>query len=179
MIIIPISGKAQHGKDTFANELKKSLEKLNKKVLITHYADYLKMVAKNYYNWDGNKDENGRHILQYLGTDKARKNNPKIWVNVVKELIEAIGEDYDYILIPDCRFPDEIETLKDKYYNEVLSLRVHRDNFESTLTKEQKQHLSETALDNYNFDINVHCESGLESVRNSVNSFIKEVLNID
>jgi len=170
--IILISGKAQNGKDFVANELKRQLEELGNKVLIVHYADYLKMVCKDYLGWDGKKDEKGRQVLQYVGTDKARKNNPDIWVKVVNELILAIGEDYDYILIPDTRFSNEIDYMK-RYGHDVISVRVTRLNFESTLTKEQKQHLSETALDNYDFDWYMNCESGINSVREAVLKFIE------
>ena len=72
MKIITISGKAQHGKDTTAEMLKKKLEELQYKVLIIHYADYVKYVCRQYFNWDGNKDEKGRTILQQVGTNLAR-----------------------------------------------------------------------------------------------------------
>ena len=39
MIAITISGKSGSGKDTFADILKEELEKLNKRVLVIHFAD--------------------------------------------------------------------------------------------------------------------------------------------
>ena len=64
MKCISISGPAGHGKDTLANKLKTLLEAKGKKVFIIHYADYLKMVATQVYNWNGLKDEVGRDVLQ-------------------------------------------------------------------------------------------------------------------
>lgn len=175
--LILISAKAQHGKDFTANILKEKLEANNQKVLITHYADYLKFICKEYFGWDGDKQGKQRTLLQYIGTDKARKNNPNVWVSVVNELIKAIGEDYDYILIPDTRFPNEIEFMREQGYD-VISIRINRLNFENTLTEKQRQHISETALDNYKFDYYMNCESGYESVSKEVNKFISEVLYV-
>ena len=68
MKIINISGKAMAGKDTCALILKEKLESKNKKVLITHFADLVKYVSKQFFNWNGIKDEQGRTILQRIGT---------------------------------------------------------------------------------------------------------------
>ena len=59
MKVICISGKAGHGKDTFAGFLKKSLEEQYKRVLITHYGDLIKYVCEKFFEWDGMKDEKG------------------------------------------------------------------------------------------------------------------------
>lgn len=150
MEVITISGKARHGKDTCALMLKELLEEDGKSVIITHYADYLKYIAMEYYGWDGKKDAKGREILQKLGTDKARANNPNIWVNVLIELARAIGEDFDYMILGDCRFPNEINRWKINGYK-THTIKVERD-VESNLTDEQKSHPSEIALDDFNFD---------------------------
>lgn len=176
-LIVPISAKAQHGKDTTANILKSKLEKMGRSVLIVHFGDYVKYICKEYFGWDGQKDEKGREILQQIGTNKARKNNPDIWVNVIIELIFAIQDDYDYILIPDARFPNEIEKLED--YFDVLSIRINRLNFESTLTDEQKKHPSETSLDDYeHFDYYMEYESGIKNVEREVDKLIEVMLNV-
>ena len=85
MKIILIIGKARMGKDTTANIMKEQLESKGKKVLICHYADLLKYICKTFFGWDGVKDNNGRSILQYVGTDKIRKENPNYWVKFIVE----------------------------------------------------------------------------------------------
>jgi len=168
MKIITFSGKAQHGKDTTAKYVKEELERLGRKVVILHFADYLKYVCKEYFNWDGIKDEQGRTILQKVGTDLARKNNPDIWVEVVKEFILAFETEFDYFLVPDCRFPNEIEVLKrDNRFNLFYSIIVKRNNFDNGLTEEQRLHPSETALDGYKFDVMVVNQEGLDHVKNN------------
>lgn len=76
MKIIMISGKMRHGKDTCAQFIKEELERANKHVLVIHYADYLKFVLKQYFGWNGEKDEEGRKLLQTVGTDLIRARQP-------------------------------------------------------------------------------------------------------
>ena len=76
MKVILISGKARHGKDTLAGMMKEELERKSKRVLIAHYADLLKFICKNFFGWNGEKDDNGRALLQRVGTDVIRKQNP-------------------------------------------------------------------------------------------------------
>lgn len=177
MKAIVISAKAQHGKDTTAEIFKKIAEDDGKKVLITHYADYLKYICKEWFEWDGVKDDKGRSILQKVGTDLARSNHPNIWVNVIVESLKAFGEEYDYILIPDCRFPNEIEVMKNNF--DTLSLRVERVDFESKLTDEQKNHISETALDDYDFDYKISVLSGLEYLEAEVRILYETIIFAD
>jgi len=148
--IITFSGKAQHGKTTSANILGGILKKQNKRVLFASYADYLKYIARQYYDWNGEKDEKGRTLLQELGTEKTRIRFPDFWVDNVISLAKIFENDYDYVIIDDCRFPNEISRWKEEGYN-ILSFWVNRPNFDNKLTEEQKNHPSETSLIGYNF----------------------------
>lgn len=149
MRIICISGKAQHGKDQSAKFIKDILNtKYNKKVLIIHNADLLKYMCKSIFEWDGNKDEKGRTLLQYVGTDVIRKQDHDFWVRFISNVVNLFPNEWDYVLVPDCRFPNEIEYLKENTNCEVIHLRVKRPNFDNGLTVEQQSHPSETALDN-------------------------------
>jgi len=151
MKIITISGKAQHGKDTTAVILRDMLTADGYKVLITHYADLLKYMCSTFFGWDGKKDETGRRILQYVGTDVIRKKRPDFWVDFIIDVLTLFPDKWDFVLIPDCRFPNEIQRLKDARLD-ITNLRVVRENFVSQLTAEQREHPSETALDNYTPD---------------------------
>lgn len=151
MKVICISGKARHGKDTAATYLENELKHKSYKVLVAHYADLLKYICKTFFNWNGKKDEEGRQILQYVGTDIIRKQMPNYWVDFIISILTLFKNEWDYVLIPDCRFPNEIERLKQSGIN-TFTLRIKRENFKSDLTEEQLNHISETALDDYNFD---------------------------
>lgn len=172
MKVITISAKAMHGKDTTANILKEKLENNNKKVLILHYADYLKFICSQYFGWDGEKDEKGRTILQYVGTEIVRKKDPNFWVSTIIRFMWLFKDQYDYFIIPDTRFPNEIEMLKEFDYD-VIALHVERSDFESPLTIEQKNHPSETALDNFKFDYYIQTSSSILKLEKHVNKFLK------
>lgn len=173
--VILISGKAQNGKDTVANLLHKALLEDNRKVLVTHYADLLKYICKNYFGWDGNKDEMGRQMLQYVGTDVIRKQNPTLWVDFVAMMLKYFHNNWDYVIIPDCRFPNEVTTMIENGFDTV-HLRVVRENFESSLTEEQKTHSSETALDDVMPDFFIRNDGTLSDLSDTITKWIKESL---
>ena len=154
MNVIFISGKAEHGKDTAATMAKEYLESKGKNVLLTHYADLLKWMCSNYFGWDGKKDLYGRSLLQRVGTDVIRAQKPTFWVDWVVNLLTLFPEEWDYVIIPDCRFPNEIEDAEAglKEIASTKHFRVHRPNYESSLSPEQKKHISEIALDNLRYD---------------------------
>lgn len=149
--VICISGKAGHGKDTFGQYLYEDLISLNKSARIFHFADLVKFICKQYFDWNGEKDEAGRHLLQYIGTDVIRNQNENYWVDFIINLLTMLDGTWDYIVIPDCRFPNEADRFKDSIFKTYI-VRVNRPDYVSTLTEEQQKHTSETAMDNYDFD---------------------------
>ena len=150
--IILISGKAESGKDLTANLMKEKLEENGKKVLITHYADLLKYIGVNFFEWNNEKDAYGRSLLQKIG-QKVREKDKDYWVNSLLEMIGFSEELYDYIIISDVRYLNEIQKMQEKYGDKCFTVRVERDGHFSKLTKEQKQHSSETSLDYYSFNV--------------------------
>lgn len=149
--VICISGKAQHGKDTTANILKSALEERGNRVLIAHYGDLVKHICRQFFNWNGEKDEAGRTLLQYVGTDIVRTQRPDYWVDFIIDMLVMFEDKWDYVLIPDCRFPNEVAKMKHEFEGSI-HLRVVRPNFDSPLTIEQQNHHSEIALDEYPYD---------------------------
>lgn len=170
MKVICISAKAQHGKDTAAQIIKKYLEEHDKRVLIIHYADLLKFICTKFFGWDGQKNEAGRTILQHVGTDTVRKQNPDYWVDFVVQFLSLFSSDWDYALIPDCRFPNEAEKMLESFDTKVL--RIFRPNFDNGLSIEQQQHPSEISMDNYPFDTAIYNDSDLESFSEKLKQFI-------
>ena len=156
MKIITISGKARHGKDTFARMLKEKLTAENKQVYLYSYASPLKMIARDQFNFNGEKDEAGRSLLQYLGTDRVRGHNENAWINITKVIIAETLYDADYIIIPDCRFPNEVSEWGESL---LMSIKVIRKGFESELTETQKAHASETAMNDFHFDLELTAEN--------------------
>lgn len=152
MKVITISGHAKNGKDTVAAIMEEELEKNGYRVQIMHYADLLKFICRKYLGWNGKKDEYGRTLLQDVGTYGFRWHDENFWVNFIAMVLEVLGDRWDYVLIPDARFPNEINVLKGKGFD-VLHLRVIRSIEDNGLTEEQQQHESETALDDVDPDV--------------------------
>ena len=176
MRVLCISAKAQHGKDTAAALIKEYLEAQGKRVLITHYADLVKFVCTKFFNWDGQKDEKGRTLLQYVGTDVISSQQPSYWVDFVISILKFFENEWDYVLIPDCRYPVEVTRMSTAFETQIL--RIERPNFESGLTEKQKQHVSETSMDNYFFDVIIYNDSTLESFKEKLIEFTNAYLLI-
>lgn len=174
MKVICISGKAQHGKDTAAMLIEDSLEALGKKVLVIHYADLLKWICQKFFGWNGEKDEVGRTILQYVGTDTIRKQNEDYWVDFVINFLKMFETDWDFVLIPDTRFVNEAEKMRANF--DTVVLRIERPGFVSNLSLEQQQHPSETSLDNYEFDTVILNDSTLEAFKVKITEFVVNLI---
>ena len=128
-MFIGISGKMGTGKDyIIENYIKPYIEtKLNKKCLILSFADMIKV-----------------NLLQLEGTEKGKNMfGADIWVNYVK----AWGELYmsrciDFILIPDVRFKNEYDFIKNsngiifrinapnRYEKKIRNESLNNENYE-------------------------------------------------
>lgn len=158
MKVILLSGKAGSGKDTAGEMLRKILWGEGYRVLLTHFADPLKFMLSNAFNWNGVKDDYGRHMLQNIGTDVVRmRYDQDYWVRYVDDVIK-IGQlsginrfDWDCAIVPDLRFTTELLYLQDCGYD-VIHVRINRD-IESHLSPEQLLHVSENDLNDVEPDV--------------------------
>lgn len=137
-----------------------AINKLNSKVKIYNFADILKtdicinMLGLTYdqcYGTDDNKNEmtnivwndkklSARDVMQVVGTDIFRKLDTNVWVR--STINKIIRDKPDLAVITDCRFPNEVESIKQSGGKVI---RLTRNPFQS-------DHLSETVLDKDNYD---------------------------
>ena len=171
MKVICITGKAGSGKDTVAATMKKILGWHKRSVLVIHYADLLKFICRQFFDWNGEKDLHGRNLLQWVGTDIVRAQNPDYWVSFVAGFLKMFQAHWDYVLIPDCRFPNERQRLIDEGFDTML-VRIIRDNYQSALTAEQQAHVSETAMDDVAADMTIYNDGSLDDLFSSAAEFI-------
>ena len=171
MKIICISGKAQHGKDTCASIMQRLLQEQGKKSRIIHFADLLKYLCKTYFDWNGEKDNYGRTLLQRVGTDTIRQQKPNYWVDFVIDFLKLFPDEWDYVIIPDTRFPNEVSCMKEAFPN-TLHVRVIRSNFDNGLSIEQQNHISETALDNIEPDVVIMNDGSPRDLLHSIDKFL-------
>lgn len=172
MKIICISGKAGAGKDTLAKCIELTLAEAGQRVLITHYADLVKYVCKTFFKWDGNKDEKGRTLLQKVGTDIVRSKDPNFWVNFIEEILYFFQNEWDCVIIPDTRFPNEIQNLISAGHD-VYHVRITRPIQGIAMTDKQKSHSSETALDKYSYDYVIHNSGDVNSLCIKADNFLR------
>lgn len=142
-----------------------------------------------------------RMLLQQIGTDLFRNQlHPNVWVNAtmtdykIKYFISDVDElgceetvttkefpVYPNWIITDVRFPNEADAIKDR---EGIIIRIERNDYifdengkriiptKEYINTNNKQHESETALDNYKFDYVINNNGTINNLVDKV----KEIL---
>ena len=170
--IFILSGQARSGKNTVAKLIEEYYS--DKKCITISFGYYIKDYAKRISDWDGNEETKPRELLQQLGIELIKnKINDKLFINRIIDDIEVFSYFYDIIIISDARLKDEVETLKNKY-NNSLSIRIIRTN-DNGLTEQQKNHLTETDLNEYDkFDKKI-INTSYENLKKDIESILDEV----
>lgn len=152
--VILISGRAGVGKTTVAEAMKTYLSnEVTKYVHTAHFAIGVKMIAY-LIGWDGNKDAEGRKLLQDIG-NFGREYDKDAWVNfMIKHLNETVPEELlDVVIVDDWRFPNEADYFLERHEK----YRVFTINIKSTPEREvlrgtrEWKDVSETSLDNWKY----------------------------
>lgn len=195
-MIIGLSGYAQSGKDSigailvknygftryaFADALKEMAYQLNP-IVVTSIDENIPLgVDTNLYvkntrlqdvvnnnGWeDAKKLPEIRRLLQVLGTEAGRKIlGENIWVDTVLNKVKDKN-----VVITDCRFPNEAKALKN---SGGFVVRVERPGMAAI-----NNHLSETSLDGWPFDLIVLNGGTLESLHSLVKNLYIGLKNID
>jgi len=173
MKIIGFSGKAGSGKDTAAKLVTEALEEYGNRVTKLSFADPLKAVCALMFGWDydrllndydykeGDTLDDGspdpacemlgmtrRVVMQKVGTECFREGlHQEAWIIALKLAIQR-GEydEFDYGLLTDCRFINELQFVKDLNGKLIL---IQRTGERSTLTA-STEHKSETEWETWN-----------------------------
>lgn len=178
MKILLISGKAQAGKTTTANFIVKamneSLKPKDKKAVIINYGDLLKYICKQYFDWDGSKNTAGRTLLQEIGTEVVRAKYKGFWVDFAKDLAYLFDDYWSCAVIGDCRFKNEIDW--GEYGDDVKHIRIVRPNHDNGLSEKQKNHPSETDLDDVTPDCVIVNDGTLEDLEQNVRALLESIV---
>ena len=168
--IIILTGKAQSGKNETANIIKKHLEKQNKKTVIISYAKYLKDYAQEITNWNGRECTKPRELLQQLGVELIKNQiDSNMLINRIKEDIEVYKYFFDVIIVSDARFKEEIECVKEKTVIKI-------EGKENKLTIDEKKHITETALDDYNkYDYIIENKTTKQNLKDQIKNIMEEI----
>jgi hypothetical protein len=126
-----------------------------------------------------------RWVLQYWGTEVCRRGfHDDIWI---ASLENKLRNSKDHVVISDCRFPNEIKSIKDaggiivwvkrgnlpEWYNTAVGANIGSLP-EQELLKQLKIHASETAWVGTTFDYEVDNNSTIEDLFNKVKSLVED-----
>ena len=89
---------------------------------------------------DTNEKMTAREVMQYVGTDVFRKIQNNVWAGATIKKIHL--EKSDLAIIADCRFPNEVDAIKN---DGGLVVKLNRNPYNSN-------HASEAALDASQYD---------------------------
>lgn len=173
-----ISGKANSGKDTTANLINNYVKLKNLKSVNLQISSYIKMYAKEISGWDGSEDNKPRSLLQELGTEIIRnKIDDKLFIRRIIEDIKVYSYYFDVITISDARLPLELDLIKNEFLY-VYRLNIIRPDFESSLSSNEKKHITEVALDNYNdYEYIVNNDGSFDDLNKKIVKIVDEVLD--
>ena len=171
-MIFLIVGKARHGKDTVSDLIRDYYK--DKKTINDSYAYYMKDYAKRITDWDGSENTKPREFLQQFGTNLVRnKIDEFFFINRMIEDLKIFSYFFDVVTISDGRLVKEIDTIRENF-NNVIVIRVNRPNFDNGLTEEQKNHLTETGLDNYNnYDYIIENDGTIENLKDKIEKILE------
>ena len=178
MKIFVIGGRAKTGKSTFGEYLKEELKDYGYKPCVMHITEPLYSFARNYFEWDDRKDEKPREFLQKMGIEIIRDKMGKkeFLLNRLYEDIDILSNFFDCFIISDARLVHEFEDIK-QHYRDVVTIKIERDHYDSSLSQEEEKHITEQEVDLYeSYDYIIHNHSlaslktaALEVVRNEEN----------
>ena len=189
-MIIGVTGKARSGKDTFAGFLAEELFRATKsRYILMAYATELKQRVQRDFDlsfeqlWGSEKEvkdpryqkEDGelwtaREILQAYG-QFYRTIDGDFWVRALFDTIEE--KKYKNIIITDVRHPNEADPIKE-LGGKVLRVTSSRSDIPNI---HGQNHISETAMDDYNCDYTVVNNWGLNELRGSAREAVALILN--
>lgn len=204
MVLLCVCGFQGVGKDSFSNYLIK-----NYGFVKYSFASATKDVLSTIFGWDRNLLEGDtiesrkfresidvwwseklsipeltpRKVLQIIGTELFRKKfNNDIWVHCIeKKLISYLEfNPNSNIIVSDCRFPNEIEMLKNigfKLIHIKRNLPCWFCEYKSGIDSKQalELHISETSWIRENFDYEISNEfDNLEILYSEIDEFVKK-----
>lgn len=183
--IIALAGRKQSGKTTCSEFIAKQFVGNAK---IYNFADPLKkdicinilgLTYDQCYGTDDQKNElvnclwnnkqmTAREVMQFVGTNIFRSMQESVWTNAT--INQILREKPDLAIVADCRFPNEVESIKNVG---GIVVKLTRNPFNS-------QHESEIALDtdrydNSNFDLIIeNTNIGIEDQNILLKNFLQQ-----
>jgi len=181
-IFVGFSGYANTGKDAAAAALTGAgwrVGKFSQPIKDAAYAANPQIVANGVtYRYASLVDAYGietakdrfpavRDFLQDLGKGMRDVLGDDVWVDAAM----AAHVETSAVAFVDCRFPNEADAIRAR---DGLVVRVNRPGVEAARRPDGSVHISETALDDYSFDVVIDNDGTLEDLHAKVGSVIAD-----
>lgn len=152
MKVFLLSGKASSGKDLLGKYIKEEFDSKKENACILRLTAPLYEYAKNYFSWDGNLEEKPREFFQEMGIEiiKNKLGKKYFLVNRLCEDIDILKNFFDVFIITDGRLIEEFLELK-RRIPDIKIIHIIRENYDNHLSEKEKNHITETDLDNYKY----------------------------
>ena len=212
-IVIAFTGEAHSGKDTSADYLVEYFKSLGSSAIKVCLADQLKLICqkliKLFYGIEIPKEEfydlsekervrsdyplfagqpfKLRTVLQQVGTEIFRDLLwESVWCDYIKKT-KIMNCQYQFIIISDCRFLDEIKyfsklienhenLLSNKIIDSFITCRIIREN-KLKLAMENHKHKSESDILNLPVDVEINNNDTFDQLYQNLNEKIITKLN--
>lgn len=145
VLVLGLGHKARHGKDTCAQAM---VEAAPADVVRIGFADAL----YDYCRIEHQMQDKDPALLQRVGVE-MRQRNPYAWINAVYWKI--MDRKPKVVVIPDVRFANEAEFIKALGGITIKVERRDADDVVYQATDRDPGHISETALDDYSWDLTI------------------------
>lgn len=177
-IVILISGKAGSGKSTVGDLVTKKISMLSPLTVFRYsFAGPLKEIATKYVQWDGQKDEGGRKLLQELGR-VGRDYNKDTWVKLMLKRIDETEDllPYNFVVVDDWRFPNELAFLQNEPMFEVVKVRVigHQVSMPGNTASDVSENSLPEGADNL-YDYVIENRSDISELDNKVDEMLSSI----
>lgn len=150
MKIFLLAGKAGCGKDLMGSYMKSRFDYMGEDACILHITTPLYEYAKNYFSWDGDMKDKPREFLQEMGIEVIKNKLGKKFflIDRLCEDIDILKHYFSVFIITDGRLVSEFNLLRERF-PDIKIIHVIRDNYNNNLTDKEKNHITETDMENY------------------------------
>lgn len=99
--IVFVCGANAVDREKIAEELRVTFAAQRNRVLFTRIEEPIELLGRKWFGWNGTKDRAGRCLIQYIKNDVAQ-DGPAFWANHIFKLLSMMGDEWDYVVVPDC-----------------------------------------------------------------------------
>jgi len=176
-IVLLVNGYPRSGKDTFAKFIEEEF-KYDPSKLDVHFENistvsYIKKAARDYFDWDGEKDEKGRRLLADL-KDASRLYNEGPFnfacqQRSINYTTVCLKRPLLFVSVIHSREPEEIQMFKNHFGDICRTVFIKRD-----IEQELSNH-ADRNVEDYKYNYTINNNSDIKAFKKKCNKFINNL----